>query len=281
MEDVQVVQVKDAAAPNARRPHLAQVQLGAGIAKAKNVRGTIKGHYAKAGMEPKRILREFAVTQDAVLPVGTSLSSRHFVPGQRVDIQGRSQGKGFQGAMKRWGFRGQPATHGVSKSHRSLGGTGAGTDPGRVWKGKKMPGRMGYQVQTTQHLRVYKVDAKRNLVYVIGAVPGPKGTWVQMMDSPPRNAWKWTEESPPPFPTFQPTPEDESAAALWTEEGAKAANTSIVPGGGFYPPLEELKLQEMGQLPRSYQREPPYEFVRSPPQKDPFGPNVHDSGHEV
>lgn len=275
---MQVVQVKTPA-PNALRQERAVLQLGAGPAKAKNVRGTLAGHYAAAGVPPKRILRDFSVTQDAVLPVGTTVTARHFVPGQKVDIQSRSQGKGTQGAMKRWGFAWQGASHGVSKTHRALGGTGAGTDPGRVWKGKKMPGRMGHKVQTTQGLRVFKVDAKRNLVYVIGAVAGPKGTWVKVTDC--TRQFKWDAEAPPPFPTWTPTEEDEATAALWTPEGAAGVNEGIVEGGGFLRPLEEHARAEAGTLPRAYVREPPFEFVRSPPQGDPFGPAVHDSGHEV
>lgn len=281
VEDVQVVQVKESPPPNQRQRGLVSLQLGAAEAKASKVPKTQAAHFAKAGVEPKRILREFKVTPDAALPVGSVIDARHFVPGQLVDIQSRSQGKGFQGAMKRWGFRGQPATHGVSKTHRSLGGTGAGTDPGRVWKGKKMPGRMGYKVQTTRNLRVFKIDVKRSLVYVIGAVAGPKGTWVRMSDALPRGKSQWSADAPPPFPTYSPSTQDEGAMAEWDPANQADINADIVPGGGFLSPLEELKLKEKGELSRAYRRPPPFEWVMPPPHADPLGAAVHDAGWEV
>ena len=104
---------------------------------------TPAGYFAAQGVPPRSVLSEFRVTADAVLPVGTALDVRHFVPGQFVDVRGTSQGKGFQGAMKRHGFKGQSASHGNSVSHRVLGSTGQRQDPGKVIKGKKMPGHMG------------------------------------------------------------------------------------------------------------------------------------------
>ena len=114
------------------------VQLGAGVAKTKNVAKPQRGHFGKAEVEPKQVLVEFRVNEDGLLDVGAEIAADHFVPGQYVDIQGRTQGKGFAGAMKRWGFGGLRATHGVSLSHRSHGSTGNRQDPGRVFKGKKM-----------------------------------------------------------------------------------------------------------------------------------------------
>src|ERR1041384_7298530 len=113
------------------------VQLGVGKAKVKNVPKPMRGHYAKAKVEPKRKLVEFRVADDAVLEVGAELSVEHFLVGQFVDVVGTSIGKGFAGGMKRWNFGGLRATHGVSVSHRSLGSTGGRQDPGKTFKNKK------------------------------------------------------------------------------------------------------------------------------------------------
>ncbi|RYQ99798.1 hypothetical protein HN51_050044 [Arachis hypogaea] len=116
----------------------------------------------------KRKLRDFPVTEDALLPVGTSLNVRHFVPGQYVDITGITKGKGFQGGMKRHGFKGMLASHGASLSHRSIGSTGQRDAPGKVFKGKKMPGRMGGEQRTVKNVWVYKICPARNLMWVKG-----------------------------------------------------------------------------------------------------------------
>src|SRR5690606_9325133 len=118
------------------------VQLGYGKAKVKNVSKPMRGHFAKAKVEPKAKLAEFRVSEDALIEVGAELSAAHFVEGQFVDVIGTSIGKGFAGAMKRHNFGGLRASHGVSVSHRSHGSTGQCQDPGRVFKGKKMAGHM-------------------------------------------------------------------------------------------------------------------------------------------
>lgn len=130
------------------------LQLGVGQAKPKNVHPAQMKHFVQAGVEPKRKLGEFRVTPDALLPVGTYLTAKHFVPGQLVDVCGVSKGKGFQGVVKRWGFKMGNATHGNSLSHRIHGSTGATQGQGRVWKGKKMAGRMGSDRVTVQNLWV-------------------------------------------------------------------------------------------------------------------------------
>jgi large subunit ribosomal protein L3 len=135
------------------------LQLGVGEAKLKNVRRAQKGHYEKNNLIPNRKLWEFRVTPDALLTPGTKVHADHFVAGQLVDVCGKSKGKGFQGVMKRWGFRGGFATHGASVSHRVPGSTGCRQDPGRVFKGKKMPGRKGNKRVTVQNLLVLKVSA--------------------------------------------------------------------------------------------------------------------------
>jgi len=159
------------------------VQLGVGAAKVKRVSKPMRGHFAKAKVEPKRKLAEFRVSPDALLEVGAEITADHFVPGQKVDVVGTSIGKGFAGAMKRHNFGGLRASHGVSISHRSHGSTGNSQDPGRVWKGKKMAGHMGDERVTTQNLEVVQLDADRGLILVKGSVPGAKGGWVLISDA--------------------------------------------------------------------------------------------------
>ena len=159
------------------------IQLGVGRAKAKNVTQPMRGHFAKAKVEPKRKLGEFRIADDAVLEPGARLGADHFVVGQIVDVQGVSIGKGFAGAMKRWNFRGLEASHGVSISHRSHGSTGQRQDPGKVFKGKKMAGHLGHRTVTVQNLEVFGVDAERGLIMVKGGVPGPDGGWVRITDA--------------------------------------------------------------------------------------------------
>jgi len=159
------------------------VQIGYGAAKPKNVSQPERGHFAKANVEPRRKLKEFRVSDDAVVDVGAELTAEHFLEGQLVDVYGDTIGKGFAGAMKRHGFHGLRASHGVSISHRSHGSTGNSQDPGKVWKGKKMAGQMGARRRTTQHLEVVRVDADRGLVMLKGAVPGAEGGYVYISDA--------------------------------------------------------------------------------------------------
>lgn len=141
------------------------------------------GHFRKARVAPKRIVKEFNVTPDAHVPVGTTLSAIHFVPGQFVDVVANGIGKGFAGGMKRWGFHGLAASHGVSISHRSSGSVGQHQDPGRVFPGKKMAGRLGGKRITTQNLAVVRVDTSLDLVFVRGAVPGVDDAHVLITDA--------------------------------------------------------------------------------------------------
>ena len=159
------------------------VQLGAGTAKAKNVAKPQRAAFGKAEVEPKVRVVEFRVAQDALLDVGAHISADHFIAGQLVDISGVTQGKGFAGAMKRWGFRGLRATHGVSVSHRSHGSTGNRQDPGRVFKNKKMAGHMGARNRTQQNLEVVRTDPIRGLLFIKGSVPGHKGSWLTVSDA--------------------------------------------------------------------------------------------------
>ena len=178
LEGVQVVARREV-----ERDGYTAVQIGAGSAKAKNVAKPQRGHFGKAEVEPKAILCEFRVEADGLLEVGAELSADHFVAGQLVDVSGRTQGKGFAGAMKRWGFGGLRATHGVSVSHRSHGSTGNRQDPGRVFKNKKMAGHMGDRNRTQQNLEIVQTDAERGLLFVKGSVPGSKGAWLIVKDA--------------------------------------------------------------------------------------------------
>ncbi|KAK1319939.1 hypothetical protein QJS10_CPB04g01099 [Acorus calamus] len=181
------------------------LQIGAGQKKAKHLTKPEVGHFRKHGVPLKRKLREFPVTEDALIPVGTPITVQHFVPGQYVDVTGISMGKGFQGGMKRWGFSGMPASHGASLSHRSIGSTGQRDAPGRVFKGKKMPGRMGGEQVTVKNVWVYKIDPCRNLMWVRGQVPGAEGNFVFIKDS----VFRKPDISLLPFPThFIPEDED-------------------------------------------------------------------------
>ena len=178
LENLQVVARRES-----DRDGYVAVQLGAGSAKAKNLTKPERGHFGKAEVEPKARVVEFRVAEDALLDVGAEISADHFIAGQLVDIQGVTQGKGFAGAMKRWGFGGLRATHGVSLSHRSHGSTGNRQDPGRVFKNKKMAGHMGAKNRTQQNLEVVRTDVERGLIFVKGSVPGHKGGWLLVKDA--------------------------------------------------------------------------------------------------
>jgi len=193
VDDCEVVQVK-----TVENEGYYGLQLGVGSKKRKQLTAQEAGHFAKHNIENKRELKEFRVSADGLLPVGTELRANHFSPGQHVDIQGTSLGKGMQGVMKKYGFAGGPASHGSSKFHRGGGSTGMCQDPGRVFKGTKMPGQMGNKNRTVMCAWVYKVDPARNLIYVRGQVPGHSGNFVYVKDAIKR------PPSPElvPFPTF-------------------------------------------------------------------------------
>jgi large subunit ribosomal protein L3 len=178
LDDVQVVGRREM-----EKDGYTAVQLGAGKAKAKNVAKPQRAAFGKAEVEPKVKVVEFRVADDALLDVGAHISADHFVAGQMVDVSGVTQGKGFAGAMKRWGFGGLRATHGVSVSHRSHGSTGNRQDPGRVFKNKKMAGHMGARNRSQQNLEVVRTDPIRGLLFIKGSVPGHKGSWLTVSDA--------------------------------------------------------------------------------------------------
>jgi large subunit ribosomal protein L3 len=190
VDNCQVVAVR-----TAERDGYTAVQLGVGQAKANRLTKAVRGHFAKAKVEPKRKLAEFRVSADAMLEVGAELAANHFVPGQFVDVTGTTIGKGFAGAMKRWNFRGLRASHGVSISHRSHGSTGNRQDPGRTFPNKKMAGHLGVERVTTLNLKVMATDAEQGLIMVRGAVPGAEGSYVLVRDAVKR---KLPKEAPLP-----------------------------------------------------------------------------------
>lgn len=221
------------------------LQLGAGKKRLKNVTKPVRGHYAKAKVEPKAKLVEFRVTNDGLVDVGAELSAAHFVPGQYVDVSGVTIGKGFAGAMKRWNFGGLRASHGVSVSHRSHGSTGQCQDPGRVFKGKKMAGHMGARNRTAQNLKVIAVDEEQGLIFVTGAVPGSKQGWVTVND-----AVKKPVPEGVPFPAALLTKDKKSAdkpkeeAVKEETEGQVDAVETVVEAVAETAPEEPVKTEE-------------------------------------
>jgi len=193
------------------------IQIGVGAAKVKNVSKAMRGHFAKAAVEPRKKLVEFRVSPDALVDVGAEITADHFVAGQQVDVTGVTIGKGFAGGMKRWNFGGLRATHGVSVSHRSHGSTGNRQDPGRTFPGKKMAGHMGAEQVTTLNLQVVSVDAELGLIMVKGSVPGSDGGWVLVRDAVKRPKHKGL-----PFPAALRA----AAAGAETEAAAPDASAS-------------------------------------------------------
>ncbi len=154
-------------------------QIGYGRAPRRMPR-PLAGHFAKHGCEPMRGLKEFRLDPGEEVEPGQELTASLFKPGQKVDVSGRTKGRGFTGVMKRWNFAGGRASHGAEKVHRQMGSTGQCQDPGRVFPGKKMPGRYGNERVTIQNLEVVRVDEDKNRILVKGAVPGPRGGLVEI-----------------------------------------------------------------------------------------------------
>ena len=159
------------------------VQLGFGDMKVNRVNKPMKGHFAKADVAPKKVLKEFRLADIESVNVGDILKADIFAAGEKVDVSGTSKGKGYAGAIKRWNFGRLKETHGTGPVARHQGSMGACSDPSRVFKGKKMPGHLGAEKVTVQNLEVVKVDTEKNLIAVKGAVPGAKGGIVFIRDS--------------------------------------------------------------------------------------------------
>ena len=213
------------------------LQLGAGAKKPKNTSKAMRGHFAKAEVEPKHELAEFRVSEDMLIDVGAEITADHFLAGQKIDVTGVTVGKGFAGAMKRWNFGGMRATHGVSVSHRAHGSTGQRQDPGKTFKGKKMAGHLGQETVTTLNLTVWRVDVERGLILVKGAVPGTEGDYVKIRDAvksaapkdlPTPGAFRKAGEEPKAPATEEETPVVEAAAEAPVAETAPAEAPAAV-----------------------------------------------------
>ena len=167
-----------------------------GKKKKNRINKCAKGFFTKIKEEPSIKQKEFRVSEEGMLDVGSEITTDHFIVGQKVDVRGETIGKGFAGGMKRHNFGGNRASHGVSISHRSHGSTGQCQDPGKVFKGKKMAGRLGGVYRTIQNLEVIKTLKNENLIIVKGSVPGPKGLFVTIFDSV-----KFKNSAELPYPT--------------------------------------------------------------------------------
>lgn len=178
LEDAEVLSTK-----TVEKDGYTAIQLGFHNKKLKHTNKPMRGVFSKSKSEPKERVAEFRVSKEALLKVGDKLSVNHYVTGQKVDVVGISQGKGFAGSMKRHNFGGMQASHGVSISHRAHGSTGNSQDPGRTWKGKKMAGQYGNVRITTQNLTVVKLIENENLILVQGSVPGSKNGVVMLKDA--------------------------------------------------------------------------------------------------
>ena len=175
---VTVVKAGPSVVTQVRTPEIdgySAVQIAFGAIDPRKVNKPDAGHFAKAGVTPRRHIVEVRTPDASEYTLGQELTTEIFSAGQVVDVVGTTKGKGFAGVMKRHGFHGLRATHGVNKKHRIAGSIGGCATPGRVFKGMKMAGRMGGERQTTQNLKVQAIDAERGLILIKGAVPGPKG----------------------------------------------------------------------------------------------------------
>ncbi|XP_037119239.1 39S ribosomal protein L3, mitochondrial isoform X1 [Syngnathus acus] len=172
--------------------------------------------FMNAGVPPKQKITTFKVSDNAIIKPGTPLYAAHFRPGQYVDVTAKSIGKGFQGVMKRWGFKGQPASHGQTKTHRRPGASGPGGDPAKVFKGKKMPGRMGNIYITASGLKIWRVNTKHNVLYVNGSVPGHRNCLLKVRDS--NLPTRLSTLRSPPFPTFFMEEEGDLPEDLYDED---------------------------------------------------------------
>ena len=175
---VTVVRAGPCVVTQVRTPELdgySAVQLGFGAIDPRKVNKPDAGHFAKAKVTPRRHVVELRTADAAEYEVGQEITAEVFEAGARVDVTGTSKGKGFAGVMKRHGFHGLGASHGVQRKHRSPGSIGGCATPGRVFKGLRMAGRMGGERVTIQSLQVVKVDAERGLILIEGAIPGPRG----------------------------------------------------------------------------------------------------------
>ena len=159
------------------------VQVGFGDVKPKHVTKPLQGHFKKADVAPKKVLKEFRFDDCSAYQLGQIIKADVFATGDKVDVTGKSKGKGYAGVIKRWNFARLKETHGSGPVARHGGSMGACSSPSRVWKGKKMAGHLGAEKVTVQNLTVVKIDSENNLLAIKGAVPGPNGGYVVIKDS--------------------------------------------------------------------------------------------------
>ena len=173
-----VVQIK-----TTEKDGYAAVKVGFGKVEEKDLNKPDNGQFKKAGVEPRKVLKEFKFDDCGKYAVGQSLTVETFAAGDHVDVVGLTKGHGFTGASKRWNQHRLKMTHGVGPVHREVGSMGANSSPSRVFKNKRMPGQYGNERVTVQNLEIVKVDAARNVLLIKGAIPGPKGGIVTVTDS--------------------------------------------------------------------------------------------------
>ena len=159
------------------------VQLGFQDVKVERLTKPLKGHFAKADVAPKKVLKEFRLSDISSVNVGDVIKADIFAVGDSVDVTGTSKGKGTAGAIKRWNFSRLKETHGTGPVARHAGSLGACSDPSRVYKGKKLAGHLGHEKVTVQNLSIVKIDVENNLIAIKGAIPGPKGSYVVIKDT--------------------------------------------------------------------------------------------------
>ncbi|KAK3727543.1 hypothetical protein QZH41_018646 [Actinostola sp. cb2023] len=222
IKDCQVIQSRVSKTLGGSDPQT-ELQVGAiNDPEVHKIKKAQYGHFKKFGVQPKKKVASFTVTRNALLKPGTPIHAAHFYPGQYVKVQGVTKDHGFQGVMKRWGMKGQPKSHGQTKTHRKMGATGGGQDPGRIWPGKRMAGHMGLKNCTLFAVRVHRINTKYDVLYIQGQCPGPKGGFLKICD-----AWK-KHATPPPFPTFFPDEENPTAEDMYAEYIQPFHDDSIV-----------------------------------------------------
>lgn len=204
LDNVQITDIK----PQRTKGGLIPMQIGSGQKNWNRVPKTRRIQFEKADVNYKATIADFRVSPNALLPLGTEITVRHFLPGQFVDVKGTTIGKGFQGTIKRHGFARQAKSHGTSKAERKPGSIGQ-AGAGRVFPGTKMAGRMGGKSKTILGLKVFKIDPKRNIMYLKGHVPGKPGMTLKIRDAQYKKM-----PSPPPYPTFIPDPYEEDPETL-------------------------------------------------------------------
>ncbi|XP_066924878.1 large ribosomal subunit protein uL3m-like isoform X2 [Clytia hemisphaerica] len=178
--------------------------------------------YLERGLFPKEFWAAFKVTNNALLMPGTEINASHFKPGQFIHLRGTTIYQGFQGVMKRWGMKGQPKTHGQSKTHRKMGATGGGQDPGRIFPGKKMAGVVGGKNSTTPPLKIFRINTKYNILYIKGHVPGEVGGFLRIHDSRYKKYPK-----PPYFPTIEESEMESLEEDLFEDHVVRPTDLSL------------------------------------------------------